>query len=77
VTTTSGVPGASLAHGSTPISSPPTILELQSGASVPFEELLNALYVLHYTGIVTVDFRSGCPFFYALGRPRRGKIVVP
>lgn len=54
-----------------------TLLELNRGLSVTIEELLTALYVHRYTGIVTFDFRNGRPFFYALGRPQRGKIVAP
>lgn len=54
-----------------------TIPELNRGLAVTIEELITALYVHRYTGILTLDFRNGRPFFYALGRPQRGKIVVP
>ena len=55
----------------------PTLLEIQRGTSITFEELITTLYVHRYTGIVTCDFRRGRPVFYSLGKPRRGNVVLP
>lgn len=65
----------SLPSGPTPTL--PTVVELKCGLSVSIEDLFTALYNREYTGVVTLDFRLGRPLLYALGRPRRGKIIVP
>ncbi len=64
-----------LASGPTRTS--PTISALRLGASVAIEELVTALYAHRYNGVVTLDFRNGRPRLYAIGRPRRGKIIAP
>lgn len=60
-----------------PTETVPTLRDLQQGVAIPIESLITALYVLGYTGLVTFDFCAGRPHLYALGQPRRGKIVSP
>ena len=54
---------------------PPTVHELRRGQPTTIEELLVALYVHRYTGVITFDFQRGRPLCYALGKPRRGNLV--
>lgn len=55
---------------------PPTLDALQHGATVTLESLLTALYICRYNGTLTFDFHNGRPNRYAVGRPKRGNIII-